>query len=268
MRMLFLLALAACLAAQEPPKEAGDDKTGYTDTPQLPGQKWKVHDAARPRPRKVAPGMPLLNEAPPADAIVLFNGKDLSQWVSVALGGQPQEPKWKVENGYVEIVPSTRTWSRRRSSAIVSCTWNGWSPRAWKEPARAAATAALNYGPLRNPGSGIVRESDLRRRPGCVDLRTVSSAGQRLSAQRVERLRHFLEAPRFRRRQTREAGVCLGYTQRHSGAPSPGDPGRRPTRRVAKYTARGRGTARFCDHAQIMRYRNIWIRKLRPYDEP
>ena len=32
----------------QPAPGAGDDKTGYTDTPQIPNQKWKVHDAARP----------------------------------------------------------------------------------------------------------------------------------------------------------------------------------------------------------------------------
>ena len=44
---------------------------------------------------------------PPSDAIVLFDGKDLSKWEQVARGGAPQEPKWKVENGYIEIVPRT-----------------------------------------------------------------------------------------------------------------------------------------------------------------
>jgi hypothetical protein len=61
----------------------------------------------RPRARKVTPGLPLLNEAPPSDAIVLFDGKDLTQWTQTAREGQPQEPKWKVENGYMEIVPRT-----------------------------------------------------------------------------------------------------------------------------------------------------------------
>src|SRR5438128_2091125 len=107
MKLLIFIALASGLAAQQPPKEAGDDKSGYTDTPQIPGQKWKVHDAARPRPRKITPGLPLANELPPSDAVVLFNGKDLSQWTAMLRGGQTQEPKWKVENGYMEIVPRT-----------------------------------------------------------------------------------------------------------------------------------------------------------------
>jgi hypothetical protein len=118
MKPFSLLLLAAFVsAAQNPPAapkrgpitippEAGDDVRGYNDTPQLPGQKWKVHDMERPRPVKVTPG-PYVMEGPPADAIVLFDGKDLSQWVQQARGGVTQEPKWKVENGYIEIVPRT-----------------------------------------------------------------------------------------------------------------------------------------------------------------
>jgi len=37
-----------------------------------------------------------------ADAIVLFDGKDLSQWRSRKTGGAAG---WKVENGYMEVVP-------------------------------------------------------------------------------------------------------------------------------------------------------------------
>src|SRR5712671_2656096 len=118
MKSLALILLAALSvgaqtppAAQKkgsngPPPEAGDDVRGYNDTPQLPGQKWKVHDMDRPRPVKVAPA-PYVNEAPPADAIILFDGKDLSQWTTQGRGGVPQETKWKVENGYLEIVPRT-----------------------------------------------------------------------------------------------------------------------------------------------------------------
>jgi hypothetical protein len=54
---------------------------------------------ARPWPAVVAPKSEaaLAHSAkPPAGAIVLFDGKDLSQW---------QPSPWKVENGYVEIVP-------------------------------------------------------------------------------------------------------------------------------------------------------------------
>jgi len=70
----------------------------------LPGQKWRAHDRSRPQPRKVVPGRPLPTPSASSDAIVLFDGKDLSQWSGGGRGGVT-EPKWKVENGYVELVP-------------------------------------------------------------------------------------------------------------------------------------------------------------------
>ncbi len=52
--------------------------------------------AADPEPRVVTPGTA---GAPPSDAIVLFDGHDLSAWKSEGGG----EPKWKVANGYAEV---------------------------------------------------------------------------------------------------------------------------------------------------------------------
>ncbi len=73
---------------------------GFEDTPILPGQKWRVHDSKRPQPLVVASGKTF--GEPPSDAIVLFDGKDLSKWKSAWTGGPAL---WKVENGYMEIVP-------------------------------------------------------------------------------------------------------------------------------------------------------------------
>jgi hypothetical protein len=70
----------------------------------LPGQKWRVHDRARPQSRRVIPGQPIGAPSAPSDAIVLFDGKDLSHWNGGGRGGIT-EPRWKVENGYLELVP-------------------------------------------------------------------------------------------------------------------------------------------------------------------
>jgi hypothetical protein len=73
---------------------------GFTDTPKLPDQLWRVHDAARPAPPVVTPGAAFSHGAPaPADAVVLFDGKDLSKWRT-----DRGDAGWKVENGYMEVV--------------------------------------------------------------------------------------------------------------------------------------------------------------------
>lgn len=102
---LFRLAVlvAAALVGYVLPAPA-EGVLGYTDTPMLPSGKWHVHDPNRPRPEVVTPGATFSDGAPPpADAIVLFSGSDLSQW-DCDKGG---DPKWKVENGYMEVAPHT-----------------------------------------------------------------------------------------------------------------------------------------------------------------
>jgi hypothetical protein len=67
---------------------------------------WKIHDMNRPLPPVVTPGTSSTQETPgtaPSDATVLFGGKDLSQWLDK--DGGPA--KWKVENGYIEVVPES-----------------------------------------------------------------------------------------------------------------------------------------------------------------
>lgn len=63
----------------------------------IQSQKWEVHDMSRPMAPVVTPGAEY--GRPPSDAIVLFDGKDLSQWT----GPNGAPAKWKVENGYAEV---------------------------------------------------------------------------------------------------------------------------------------------------------------------
>jgi len=68
--------------------------------------KWGIHDPDRPVPPVVVPGTASTPDAPgraPSDAVVLFDGKDLSKWAHK--DGSPT--KWKVENGYAEVVAKT-----------------------------------------------------------------------------------------------------------------------------------------------------------------
>ncbi|MGA2145964.1 MAG: hypothetical protein ABSH49_13485 [Bryobacteraceae bacterium] len=73
------LCLAIALGAQQGTQQKKGD-LGFTDTPILPGQRWHVHDPDRPHPHVVTPGKE--PGASPSDAIVLFDGKDLSKWIA------------------------------------------------------------------------------------------------------------------------------------------------------------------------------------------
>ena len=73
-------------------------------------QQWPQHSMDRPRP-------PVVNPAPPpGHAIVLFAGKDLSQWRSDA---DSSAAKWIVKDGYVEVKPGTGTMASARGFGDV-----------------------------------------------------------------------------------------------------------------------------------------------------
>jgi hypothetical protein len=94
---LAYLGFAVALAAQDPkPVEKKDPP------------KYKPNDRTRPRPKVIEPPTASTEEQPgkpPSDAVILFDGKDLSEWTRD--GKKPDDPdaapKWKVENGYAEI---------------------------------------------------------------------------------------------------------------------------------------------------------------------
>lgn len=86
---MILLAAAALMSASVAPAQ----------TP----RRWLAHDTSRPHPPVVAPAKLTLPVAPPADAVVLFDGADLSGWRDAAGG----PAKWKVRDGYIESVPNS-----------------------------------------------------------------------------------------------------------------------------------------------------------------
>jgi len=96
MAPLVLLAAAATLAQAQGKKE------------------WPIHDLDRPMAPVITPGTNSTQEQPgqpPSDAIVLFDGKDLSQWVAEKDGGASA---WKVEKGYMEVVKGAGSIKTRR----------------------------------------------------------------------------------------------------------------------------------------------------------
>jgi len=87
-------------SAPQAPPQAKPGDLGFTDTPMLPGLPWHVHDPARPRPPIVTPGA--TPGAPPSDAIVLFDGRDLSKWSQRGPKGEVVDAKWPLRDGYFE----------------------------------------------------------------------------------------------------------------------------------------------------------------------
>lgn len=103
---LIAVLIASNVEAANPPAKAPKEQ------PFTPGGVYRKHDLNRPKPPVRDPGPPSAKEfaPPPTGAIVLFDGKDLSRWARKPGPKDTDlstEPKWKVENGYMEIVPKS-----------------------------------------------------------------------------------------------------------------------------------------------------------------
>jgi len=72
------------------------------------GGVW-AREGGEAAPRVVRPGA--TDDAPPSDAVVLFDGRDLSKWEHVGGGAA----KWKVRDGQMIVVPGTGDIVTRQS---------------------------------------------------------------------------------------------------------------------------------------------------------
>lgn len=89
----WIAGLLACAGAASPRTDAADQRAAAATAE-------PIHDTTRAQPPVVDPG-PVVPSAPvPSDAVVLFDGRDLSQWKS----RDGDRPAWKIENGYMEVV--------------------------------------------------------------------------------------------------------------------------------------------------------------------
>ena len=242
----MLLASTALLA-----QNANHD-LGYTDTPMLPGLPFHVHDPARPRPPAVTPGT---NGTAPSDAVVLFDGKNLSEWTG----------KWKVENGYLEVVPHSgdlvtkqkfgdvqlhiewaapaevkgNSQGRGNSGVFLQSRYEVQVLDSFDNPTYADGQAGAIYGqwpPLVNPV----------RKPGEWNAYDI-----------------VFEAPKFNGAiLVKPAYITVLFNgvlvQNHQEVMGP-----TMHRQLAKYAPQpAEDSLKLQDHGNPVRYRNIWIRRL------
>ncbi len=114
-RIVAVLALAATagavsLRAQQPtPAEAAQAQMVPAQSETRPTAKPEDTEVWQPVPQVVTPGSD--SAAPPSDAIVLFDGKNLDEWVSVK-DGSPA--KWSVADGVLTVNKAAGSIETRR----------------------------------------------------------------------------------------------------------------------------------------------------------
>jgi hypothetical protein len=93
----------------------GSGTYGYNDTPVLPWCGYRVHDADRPAPKRVqVPPGPDRPMPVPSDAMVLFDGSDLSHW---------QPNKCKLVDGCIEAGPGSLVSKETFGSCQIHLEW-------------------------------------------------------------------------------------------------------------------------------------------------
>lgn len=240
-------------------------KLGYDDTPFLPGSKYRVHDGQRPQPRIVTPGA---NPGdPPSDAIILFDGTDLSQWVSARDGGPA---RWKVENGYMEVVPGTGDIQTKEP--FGDCQLH----LEWAAPAEVGGEGqGRGNSGVFLMGLYEVQILDCYNNITYPDGTTAAIYGQfppLVNACRPpgewQTYDILWEAPRFEGEQlVRPAYITVLHNgivvHNHTALLGPTS-----HRRILPYRPHPPvGPLRLQDHGNPVRFRNIWYRVLRGYDE-
>lgn len=260
---LFASLVAVAAYAAEP------GKLGYQDTPIIPGTKWHVHDGERPQPRVVTPGATFSHMAPaPADAKVLFDGKDLSQWRS-----GNGEAKWKVEDGYMEVTPKSGSIQTKEQFADFQLHIEFATPAKVEGNGQGRG----NSGILMN-GIYEVQVLDSYNNPTYPDGQAGGLYGQTpplVNASKPpgewQSYDIIFESPRWDKDGKLEKkaavtvihnGVVLHHRREYQG--------NTPHKRNGDYS-KPHAPEMFIqlqDHNNPMRFRNIWIRSIGEYDKP
>ena len=248
-------------------KPMQDERPGYNDTPMLPGSAYRVHDKERPQPPVVAPGTASTQKEPgtaPADAVILFDGTDLSKWT-----GKGDKANWKVENGYMEVVPGAGGITTREH--FGDCQLHV----EWAAPARVKGTGQGNG----NSGVFPMGRYEIQILDSYQSITYADGLAGGIYGQfppLVNACRKPGEwqtydivwrAPRFDGEKLQEParltlfhnGVLVHHDQELVG----------PTthRNVLPYKAHAEvGPLALQDHGHLVRFRNIWCRPVRGYD--
>jgi hypothetical protein len=256
MNRIALPLLLAGLGFAQDPQPATRPAPGYDDTPFLPGGRWRVHDRARPRPPVAEPpqSTPI---ATPMDAIVLFDGKDLTQWK-----GRRGDAAWKVADGYCEV---NGTGDIETKSSFGDCQLH----IEWQAPPPKGHSQERGNSGVFLMGRYELQILDSYDNETYADGQAAAIYGQtppRVNACRPpgewQSFDILFTAPRFEGDQlvtpalvsALHNGVLVHLQQEILGGTA--------HRSLPRYQPHGPGPIRLQDHGNPMRFRNIWVVKL------
>ena len=241
----------------------GDQKpVGYTDTPKLPNSDYRVH-GVRPEPEVVEPGTASTAKkagTAPSDAVVLFDGKDLSEWL-----GNKGDAGWKVADGHMEVNGTGDIRTRRE---FGDCQLH----IEWASPAEVKGTSqGRGNSGVFLMGRYEVQILDSHQNRTYPDGQASALYGQfppMVNASRPagewQSYDIIFEAPRFDGEKlvkpayvtVMHNGVIVHHRRKLIGSTT--------HRQVAKYAPHAEtGPIKLQDHGNPVRFRNVWVRPLK-----
>jgi hypothetical protein len=244
-------------------------KVGYDDTPMLPYGRWRIHDGKRPLPRMVTPvgcSAKSIPAKPPSDAVVLIgSGSNLSRW-SMENGSAAT---WRMKNGVLESSKGHIRTKDEFSDFQLHVEWAG--PGVIKGDGQNRANSGVFL-----LGQFEVQILDSYQNITYPDGQAAALYGQypplvNASCKPGEWQVYdiLFTAPRFANGKLDRPAVV---TVLHNGvAVHNATAFLGPTlhKKVGDYTPKlVKGPITLQDHGTPMRFRNIWIRPLKGYDEP
>ena len=229
-----------------------------------------MHDGTRPQPKLVDPGAASTQESAgkaPSDAIVLFDGKDLSKWRN---GSGPA--KWKVQNDYFEVTRGTGTLETKEEFSGDCQLHIEFSSPA---PPRGTSQGRANSGVFLM-GRYEIQVLDSYESKTYPDGQAGSIYGQyppMVNASRRpgewQSYDIIFTAPRFQGGKITKpayATVLHNGVLVHNNAELLGPMAHRV---LAPYVPHGlKGPVGLQDHGDPVRFRNVWIREIKGYDQP
>lgn len=225
-------------------------------------QPWPIHSMNRPRPPVVTPAPAGAPVPPPSDAIVLFDGTDLSLWQDTSGAAAA----WTVRDGYMEVVPGRGEIRTKRGFGDVQLhvEWRTPSPATGSGQDRGNSGVFLM-------GKYEVQVLDSYHNDTYADGQAAALYGQYpplVNASRPpgewQTYDIIFRRPRFdpngrliapARMTVFHNGVLVHNNQAMEGATA--------HRARATYTPHeDRLPLMLQDHGDLVRFRNIWIREL------